>query len=141
MAKGIKVRLVVMNRPQRQPARLVHIGPAVTVTVAREVPVMVRITEQFPPCLTGFCIASWRPILGSRLITKSSGRSLIPSRLSSNIPKNAVSPRRAGIELVHNVRSAEEVGALLTDAERAGGTIVRPAAHGAWGGTSGRSPT
>jgi uncharacterized protein len=31
-----------------------------------------------------------------------------------------------GIELAHNVRSPEDVGALLADAERAGGTIVRP---------------
>src|SRR2546421_11861018 len=42
-----------------------------------------------------------------------------------------------GIELAHNVRSPEEVGALLADAERAGGTIVRPAARADWGGTSG----
>jgi hypothetical protein len=31
-----------------------------------------------------------------------------------------------GIELAHNLRSPEDVGALLADAERAGGTIVRP---------------
>jgi catechol 2,3-dioxygenase-like lactoylglutathione lyase family enzyme len=42
-----------------------------------------------------------------------------------------------GIELAHNVRSPEEVSALLTDAERAGGSIVRPAARTDWGGTSG----
>ena len=42
-----------------------------------------------------------------------------------------------GIELAHNVRSPEDVGALLTAAERAGGTIVRPAALTSWGGTSG----
>jgi catechol 2,3-dioxygenase-like lactoylglutathione lyase family enzyme len=42
-----------------------------------------------------------------------------------------------GIELAHNVRSPEEVGALLAEAERAGGTIVRPAARADWGGTSG----
>lgn len=33
-----------------------------------------------------------------------------------------------GIELAYNVRSPDEVGATLEDAQRAGGTIVRPAA-------------
>jgi uncharacterized protein len=42
-----------------------------------------------------------------------------------------------GIELAHNVRSPEEVGAVLAEAERAGGTILRPAARAEWGGTSG----
>ncbi|MGA2284441.1 MAG: VOC family protein [Candidatus Dormibacteria bacterium] len=42
-----------------------------------------------------------------------------------------------GIELAHNVRSPEEVGAVLAVAERAGATIVRPAALAEWGGTSG----
>jgi catechol 2,3-dioxygenase-like lactoylglutathione lyase family enzyme len=42
-----------------------------------------------------------------------------------------------GIELAYNVRSPEEVGAVLAEAERAGGTIVRPAARAEWGGTSG----
>jgi predicted lactoylglutathione lyase len=42
-----------------------------------------------------------------------------------------------GIELAHNVRSPEEVDDLLADAERAGATIARPAAHAAWGGYSG----
>lgn len=42
-----------------------------------------------------------------------------------------------GIELAHNVRSPDEVADLLMDAEGAGGTIVRPAALAAWGGTSG----
>src|SRR5258708_123806 len=31
-----------------------------------------------------------------------------------------------GVELAHNVRSPEAVGTLLAEAERAGGTIVRP---------------
>src|SRR6202047_3570037 len=39
-----------------------------------------------------------------------------------------------GIELAHNVRSPQEVDALLADAERAGATIVRPAARADWGG-------
>ncbi len=42
-----------------------------------------------------------------------------------------------GIELAHNVRSPGEVATLLADAERAGGSIVRPAALADWGGTSG----
>jgi len=42
-----------------------------------------------------------------------------------------------GIELAHNVRSPEDVDALLAAAERAGATIVRPAASAEWGGYSG----
>src|SRR5918995_7021592 len=42
-----------------------------------------------------------------------------------------------GIELAHNVRTPEEVGEILADAEGVGGTIVRAAAHAEWGGTTG----
>lgn len=42
-----------------------------------------------------------------------------------------------GIELAHNVRSPEEVAAVLDEAERAGGTIARPAGPAEWGGTTG----
>jgi hypothetical protein len=42
-----------------------------------------------------------------------------------------------GIELAHNVRSEPEVDAILADAQRAGGTIVRPAARADWGGWTG----
>ena len=42
-----------------------------------------------------------------------------------------------GIELAHNVRSAKEVGAVLAEAEQAGGTVMRLAARAEWGGTSG----
>lgn len=42
-----------------------------------------------------------------------------------------------GIELAYNVRSPGEVAALLSEAERAGGSIARPAARADWGGTSG----
>jgi hypothetical protein len=42
-----------------------------------------------------------------------------------------------GIELAHNVRTAEEVEAVLSEADRAGGAIVRSAARMEWGGTSG----
>src|SRR5262249_30356270 len=42
-----------------------------------------------------------------------------------------------GVELAHNVRSPEEVAEVLREAERAGGSIVRPAAITDWGGLSG----
>jgi predicted lactoylglutathione lyase len=42
-----------------------------------------------------------------------------------------------GIELAHNVRSPQEVDALLAAAEKAGATITRPAARMEWGGYSG----
>jgi catechol 2,3-dioxygenase-like lactoylglutathione lyase family enzyme len=42
-----------------------------------------------------------------------------------------------GIEIAYNVRSPQEVASVLAEAERAGGTIVRPAAIADWGGTSG----
>jgi uncharacterized protein len=46
-----------------------------------------------------------------------------------------------GIDLAHNVRSPEEVSAVLAEVERAGGTIVRPAGGAEWGGKPERSPT
>ena len=42
-----------------------------------------------------------------------------------------------GITLAHNVRSPEEVDAVLADAERAGATVARPGAPTFWGGYSG----
>ena len=42
-----------------------------------------------------------------------------------------------GIELAHNVRSPEQVSAVLAEAERAGGTITRPVGRADWGGTTG----
>jgi uncharacterized protein len=42
-----------------------------------------------------------------------------------------------GIELAHNVRSTEEVDAVLAEARRAGGTVVRAAERMDWGGYSG----
>ena len=42
-----------------------------------------------------------------------------------------------GIELAHNVRTPEEVTAVLEEAERAGGTIKRRAGRAEWGGTTG----
>jgi catechol 2,3-dioxygenase-like lactoylglutathione lyase family enzyme len=42
-----------------------------------------------------------------------------------------------GIELAHNVRSPDEVTAVLEEAARAGGSIARPAGIAEWGGTTG----
>jgi uncharacterized protein len=42
-----------------------------------------------------------------------------------------------GIELAHNVRSPQEVDALLAGAVQAGATIARPAARADWGGYTG----
>ena len=42
-----------------------------------------------------------------------------------------------GIELAHNVRTPEEVDAVLASAVRAGATIARPAALADWGGYTG----
>ena len=42
-----------------------------------------------------------------------------------------------GITLAHNVRSPDEVDAVLAEAERAGGTIGRRGAPTFWGGYSG----
>src|ERR1700730_7771750 len=42
-----------------------------------------------------------------------------------------------GIELAYNVGSPEEVSEVLTEAQQAGGTIIRPAALAEWGGTTG----
>jgi uncharacterized protein len=42
-----------------------------------------------------------------------------------------------GIELAHNVRTPQDVGVVLSEAERAGGSIVRAAARADWGGTTG----
>jgi predicted lactoylglutathione lyase len=42
-----------------------------------------------------------------------------------------------GIELAYNVRSPEEVSEVLAEAQRAGGTIKRPAEQADWGGITG----
>ena len=42
-----------------------------------------------------------------------------------------------GVTLAHNVRSPEEVDAVIAEAERAGATIGRPGAATFWGGYSG----
>lgn len=43
----------------------------------------------------------------------------------------------AGITFAHNVRTKEEVAAVLKEAEKAGGRIVKPAQDVFWGGHSG----
>jgi hypothetical protein len=43
----------------------------------------------------------------------------------------------SGVALAHNVASEAEVDALLAQAEKAGGTIVRPARKTDWGGYAG----
>jgi uncharacterized protein len=42
-----------------------------------------------------------------------------------------------GVTLAHNVRSPEDVDAVLAEAREAGGTIARPGAATFWGGYSG----
>ena len=42
-----------------------------------------------------------------------------------------------GVTLAHNVRSKERVDAILAEAERAGGTVVKPARPTSWGGYGG----
>jgi len=42
-----------------------------------------------------------------------------------------------GVELAYNVRTADEVDAVLAAAEQAGGTIKRPGARADWGGYTG----
>jgi len=42
-----------------------------------------------------------------------------------------------GITLAYNARSREEVDAVLTEADRAGARILKPAEETAWGGYSG----
>ncbi|MCG6659909.1 VOC family protein [Halomonas campisalis] len=43
----------------------------------------------------------------------------------------------SGIALAHNVRSEPEVDSMLSEAERAGGRIVKPASRAEWVGYSG----
>src|SRR5207247_5590444 len=42
-----------------------------------------------------------------------------------------------GVTLAYNVRSPEEVDAVLAEAEAAGATVARPGAETSWGGYSG----
>jgi uncharacterized protein len=49
----------------------------------------------------------------------------------------AEKPKFTGITLAHNVRTRQEVDAILQQAERAGAKIEKPAGDTAWGGYSG----
>jgi catechol 2,3-dioxygenase-like lactoylglutathione lyase family enzyme len=49
----------------------------------------------------------------------------------------AVGSGFAGLTLAHNVRAKEDVAAVLAEAERAGGRILKPAQDVFWGGHSG----
>jgi hypothetical protein len=42
-----------------------------------------------------------------------------------------------GVALAHNVREKADVEAVIVDAERAGGRVVKPAEDAPWGGRSG----
>jgi catechol 2,3-dioxygenase-like lactoylglutathione lyase family enzyme len=42
-----------------------------------------------------------------------------------------------GVTFAYNVRSGERVDAILAEAERAGGKIMKPAQRASWGGYSG----
>ncbi|PZO81420.1 MAG: glyoxalase [Mesorhizobium amorphae] len=46
-------------------------------------------------------------------------------------------PGFSGVALAYNTRSEAEVDAVLTEAEQAGGRIVKPAKRAPWGGWSG----
>lgn len=46
-------------------------------------------------------------------------------------------PGFSGVALAHNVRSEAEVASVLTEAEAAGATIVKPSERAFWGGQSG----
>lgn len=60
-----------------------------------------------------------------------------PAAWSSGCGRRSGGHGAPGIEPAHTVRAPEDVAALLADAERDGGTIVRPATRPQWGGTSG----
>jgi catechol 2,3-dioxygenase-like lactoylglutathione lyase family enzyme len=53
----------------------------------------------------------------------------------ANVPAAGTGFR--GVTLAHNVRSEERVEQVLAEAERAGGTIVKPAQSTSWGGYGG----
>ncbi|SMF64612.1 hypothetical protein SAMN06265365_12340 [Tistlia consotensis] len=49
------------------------------------------------------------------------------------LPAEAMAPP-AGVVLAHNVRTRDEVAAVLAEAEAAGAEILKPAAEAFWGG-------
>ena len=67
------------------------------------------------------------------------GFALYPrAKLLEDIGLPGIDGRATGaVTLAYNVRTREDVAAVLSDAERAGGTIVKPAQDVFWGGHSG----
>ena len=67
------------------------------------------------------------------------GFALYPrAKLLEDIGLSGIDGRATGaVTLAYNVRARDEVGTVLADAERAGGTIVKPAQDVFWGGHSG----
>ncbi|MCW8333428.1 VOC family protein [Vibrio paucivorans] len=65
---------------------------------------------------------------------------LYPNQALADDVSPHLSPNRSqfsGVTLAHNTRSKAEVDEILAMAERAGGTIVKPAQDVFWGGYSG----
>lgn len=60
-------------------------------------------------------------------------------RLAADVGPGFAAPKAgfSGVTLAHNTRTKDEVDALLTRAEAAGGKIEKPAADTFWGGYSG----
>jgi len=79
----------------------------------------------------GGAVAFFRPAAGSML-------ALWPQQsLAQNAHLPAGEPGPPTFSLGHNVRSREEVDAVLAQAERAGATLAGPAHDQVWGGYSG----
>lgn len=85
----------------------------------------------------------WTPTLvRDEVIFFQAGGMIVGLWSQDSIAEDAGIPARTagdwgGISLAHNVRSEEEVDAILAAAEAAGGRITRPAHHQPWGGYSG----
>lgn len=58
-------------------------------------------------------------------------------KLAEDVGVSGDGPGFSGVTLAHNVRQKEEVAQVLILAEKAGGTIVKPAQDVFWGGHSG----
>lgn len=55
----------------------------------------------------------------------------------ARLPSPATGGGFSGVALAHNVRTRDEVGAVLARAHAAGGRILRPAEDAFWGGCTG----
>ena len=67
----------------------------------------------------------------------SAGRLIDAEDLAQGVADLAEGSGFRGVTLAYIARSEERVDELLAEAERAGGTLVRPAQRAAWGGYSG----